>query len=93
MQFHSSFAPLVLPSAIENYQTALRDPAFYMLWKRVMKLFEAWQKQMPRYTVEELSFPTVAIQKVDVNKLSTYFDQTYMNVTSHLWMDDTEGKF
>lgn len=58
-----------------------------------MKLFEAWQKQMPKYTTEELSFPAVAIEKVEVDKLVTYFEQTYMNVTSHLWMDDVEGKF
>lgn len=58
-----------------------------------MNLFEAWQKQMPLYKSEDLSCPAVDIEKVEVDKLVTYFEQTYMNVTSHLWMNDVEGTF
>lgn len=81
-----------MPSALENYQTALRDPAFYILWKRVLSLLFAWQKQMPVYKKEELLLPSVVIEKVETDKMVTYFEQTYMNITNHLWMNEHEGK-
>lgn len=76
--------PLVLPSALENYLTTLRDPAFYMMWKRVLKLFVLWQKRMPQYKHENLIYPEVTIEKVDVDKLMTYFEHSYLNVTQEL---------
>lgn len=86
-----SFSPLVVPSVLEQYQTALRDPAFYMIWKRVLGLFQLWQEKLPHYKREELALPQVAIQKVDVDKLVTFFENSYMNVSSHLHMNEEEG--
>ncbi|KAL0871147.1 hypothetical protein ABMA27_004929 [Loxostege sticticalis] len=84
--------PWVLPSVLEQYQTALRDPAFYMIWKRVLHLFTLWQQKLPYYTHEELSLPGVKIEKVEVDKLVTYFEHTYMNVTNHLYLNENEIK-
>lgn len=84
--------PLVLPSALELHQTALRDPAFYMIMKRVLKLFQWWHESLPPYTREELALPSVEIQKVDVDKLVTYFEYTHLNVTNHLHMTEYECK-
>lgn len=94
MCFHfCSYIPLVVPSVLEHYQTALRDPAFYMIWKRVLGLFQQWQEKLPHYKPEELAMPQVAIEKVDVDKLVTYFEYSYMNVTSGLPMNVEEGIF
>ncbi|XP_047992356.1 acidic juvenile hormone-suppressible protein 1-like [Leguminivora glycinivorella] len=90
--YHQTTVPLVLPSALEQYQTALRDPAFYMIWKRVLNLFDLWHQQLPLYKPEELAFPAVTIHKVETDKLVTYFEHTYVNVTNHLHMNDFERK-
>ncbi|XP_023936975.1 acidic juvenile hormone-suppressible protein 1-like [Bicyclus anynana] len=84
--------PLVRPSALELYQTTLRDPAFYMIWKRVLDLITLWQSYLPVYKPEELAFSTLKIQKVEVDKLVTYFEHTYLNVTSALPMNEFESK-
>ncbi|XP_075980272.1 acidic juvenile hormone-suppressible protein 1-like [Anticarsia gemmatalis] len=91
-QYHNNFVPLVVPSPLEHYQTALRDPVYYMIWKRVLGLFNQWQEQLPYYKTEELALPQVAIQKVEVDKLMTYFENTYMNVTNHLYANEEEVK-
>lgn len=72
--------------------TALRDPAFYMMWKRVLKLFVHWQKRMPLHKSEDLKYPEVSIEKVDVDKLVTYFENSYMNVTQYLHQSVHESK-
>ncbi|KAJ8712293.1 hypothetical protein PYW07_005135 [Mythimna separata] len=91
-QYFHHFVPLVVPSILEQYQTALRDPAFYMIWKRVLGLFQSWQEKLPQYKREELALPQVQIQKVDVDKLVTYFEYTYLNVSAHLHMNEEEVK-
>lgn len=74
----------MVPSVLEHYQTSLRDPAFYMIWKRVLGLFQLWQDNLPLYKREELALPQVAIQKVEVDKLVTYFEHAFVNVSNHL---------
>lgn len=64
-----------------------------MIWKRVLGLFQMWQERLPLYKREELAMPQVAIQKVDVDKLTTYFEYNYLNVTSHLHMNQEEGTY
>nr|AHL24706.1 riboflavin binding hexamerin [Corcyra cephalonica] len=83
--------PLVVPSVLEHYETVLRDPAFYMIVKRVLNLFNLWHEQLPHYTKEELSVPGVIIQNVDVGELLTYYDYTYYNVTNHLHLTEVES--
>ncbi|KAJ2945586.1 hypothetical protein O0L34_g410 [Tuta absoluta] len=84
--------PLVLPSVLEHFQTSLRDPAFFMIYKRVLNLFSYWQKQLPMYKPDELALPSVQINKVEVDKLVTYFEHTYVNVTNHLFLNEHERK-
>lgn len=91
LNYSYSVVPLVVPSVLEHYQTALRDPAFYMIWKRVLGLFKLWQEKLPPYKREELALPQVAIQQVDVDKLVTFFEYNYFNVSSYLHMNEEEG--
>lgn len=87
-----SFTPLVVPSALENFQTSLRDPAFYVLWKRILQIFVFYQKQMPLYKPEELTFPNVEIEKIEVDKLVTFFEYSLLNLTSSLYQTEKAGK-
>lgn len=99
----------VIPSALQCYDTSLRDPGFYRLYKRIMSyffrfafflfriashrvshiasnfdsslLFYRYKKYMPYYTQNELVFPGVKFESVDMDKLQTYFDycNTFIN--------------
>ncbi|PSN58157.1 Hexamerin [Blattella germanica] len=62
------------PSALQNIYTTLRDPANWQILKRVNYLFQRYKGYLPRYTYDELSFPGVRVDNVDVGKLVTYFD-------------------
>ncbi|CAG9111348.1 unnamed protein product [Plutella xylostella] len=91
-QLYHGHIPEILPSVLEHYQTALRDPAFYLIWKRVLNIFKMWQESLPMYKLEELAYPTVSIKNVEVDKLVTYFENTYMNITNQLHMTEHEAK-
>ncbi|KAF0314813.1 hypothetical protein GQ607_017955 [Colletotrichum asianum] len=52
----------------------LRDPAHYQIYKRLEHYFKRYKNYLPRYTHEELDFPGVKVENVEVGKLITYFD-------------------
>ncbi|KAF9416840.1 hypothetical protein HW555_005970 [Spodoptera exigua] len=83
-QYHHHVVPLVVPSVLEHYQTALRDPAFYMIWKRVLGLFQLWQEKLAPYKREQLAVPQVAIEKVDVDKLHPRLNHKKYQVRVHV---------
>lgn len=64
----------VIPSVLEHYETAMRDPVFYQLYKKVINLYWQFKDLLPRYTVDELIFKGVRIENIEVDKLITYFD-------------------
>jgi len=51
----------VIPSVLEHFETAMRDPVFYQLYKRVIKNYYAYQARLPHYTYDELNFKGVNI--------------------------------
>ncbi|CAH0720336.1 unnamed protein product, partial [Brenthis ino] len=82
----------VMPSILDSYQTALRDPVFYQLQKRICKLMILFKERLPSYTHEELYFPGVKIDNVVVDKLVTYFDDYLMDMTNAVTWTDEELK-
>lgn len=64
----------VIPGVLSHYETAMRDPMFYQLFKRIVKRYWQFKNILPSYTREELSFSGVKIQSVEVSKLVTYYD-------------------
>ncbi|XP_076758109.1 hexamerin 70c [Xylocopa sonorina] len=64
----------VIPSALQCYCTNMRDPAFYMLYKRIMTYFFRFKKYQPQYTDSDLQLPGVKFESVNMDKLYTYFD-------------------
>jgi Hemocyanin, ig-like domain/Hemocyanin, copper containing domain len=85
----------VVPSVLEQFETSLRDPVFYQLYKRIMKFYWHFKEHLPHYTYEEISFPEVKITNVEVEKLVTYFDKFDADITNAVDVevfDDTTQK-
>jgi hypothetical protein len=59
---------------LELYETALRDPMFYVFYKRIYFFYEAWANRMPQYKKSDLFFDGVKFESVEMEKLLTYFD-------------------
>lgn len=62
------------PAVLEQYATALRDPVFFQLYKRIMYYFLQYKQYLEPYTKEQLHFTGVKINDVTVDKLVTFFD-------------------
>lgn len=82
----------VNPTVLDHYQTALRDPLFYMLQKRLCDLVLLFKRRLPCYTKEELHFPGVKVDNVVVDKLVTYFDDYLMDMTNAVLLTEDELK-
>ncbi|XP_041982499.1 basic juvenile hormone-suppressible protein 2-like [Aricia agestis] len=82
----------VVPTVLDSYQTALRDPVFYQIQKRLCNLLILFKKRLPSYTREELIFPGVKIDNVVVDKLVTYFDDHLMDMTNAVILNNDELK-
>ncbi|KAJ8712286.1 hypothetical protein PYW07_005128 [Mythimna separata] len=87
--FHSD-KYFAVPSILDIYQTALRDPVFYMLQKRIIDLVCLFKLRLPMYTKEDLYFPGVKIDNVVVDKLVTYFDDYLMDMTNAVTLTEDE---
>ncbi|XP_038222423.1 basic juvenile hormone-suppressible protein 2-like [Zerene cesonia] len=80
----------VVPTVLDIYQTALRDPVFYQLQKRLSYSFLLFKMRLPSYTHEDVYFPGVKIENVVVNKLLTYFDDYLMDMTNAVILNEDE---
>jgi hypothetical protein len=72
----------VVPSVLEQFETSLRDPVFYQLYKRIIAMYWKFKEHLPHYTYDELEFPGVKIESVEVDKLYTYFDKFDADITN-----------
>ncbi|XP_067002867.1 hexamerin [Anabrus simplex] len=72
----------VAPGALEHFETAIRDPVYFGITKRVVQFFEMYKNQLKSYTRDELVVPGVKIESVDVDKIITYFDDFEFNLNN-----------
>ncbi|XP_031829750.1 hexamerin 70c [Nomia melanderi] len=63
-----------IPSALQCNAMNMRDPSFYMLYKRIMSYFLRYKRNQRMYSQSELVLPGVKFDSVNVDKLTTYFD-------------------
>lgn len=77
---------------MEQFQTSLRDPAFYQLFKRYVGFFMQFQSRLHPYTQEDLACPGVKIENVEVEKLVTYFDQFDIDITNAVHQSEAESE-
>jgi hypothetical protein len=50
------------PTVLEHPHTALRDPAYYQLYKRIYHIVMKFKDRLPSYTREEVSAVTLKEQ-------------------------------
>jgi hypothetical protein len=52
----------------------MRDPMFYVFYKRIYFFYEAFANRMPEYKKSDFAFDGVKFESVEMDKLLTYFD-------------------
>lgn len=84
-----SYQPLnhhkLAPSALEHYETSLRDPAFYQLYKKLILYFYRYQTHQPAYTKEEIQHKEFTVNKFEIDRLVTYFDHFDADLTNAVY--------
>lgn len=69
------------PGVMEHFETATRDPSFFRLHKYIDNIFKEHKDTLPPYTSQELEFPGVTIEGIEVEgQLKTYFEQFNFNL-------------
>lgn len=82
----------VIPSVLEQFETSMRDPVFYQLYKRIIKLYWQFKNFLPTYSRSEIEFPGVKVESVEMDKLVTYFDNFDADITNAVDVDYYKGK-
>ncbi|KAJ8957384.1 hypothetical protein NQ318_004864 [Aromia moschata] len=81
---------LVIPSALEHFETSLRDPMFYQLYKIIWTGFYMYLYQQKPYTLHDLVYPGVEITHVEVDKLVTYDELVYSDLSNAVFLSEEE---
>ncbi|XP_045774466.1 arylphorin subunit alpha-like [Maniola jurtina] len=81
------------PSVLEHYITSARDPFFWKLKKKIVDLVDTALKVLPSYSRNELYFPGVDVQNIEIKKMMTTFDNFKFDVNSALKTEGEESKF
>lgn len=79
-----------VPSALEHYETSLRDPAFWMMYKKFVGYFYQYQNYDGYYEERDLVWNGVKVEDVTVDKLFTYFDYFYSDISNVVVVDEKE---
>lgn len=80
----------LIPSVLEHYETALRDPMFYTIYKRIVNLLLVYKSNLPSYTYHDLLYPGVKIESLVIDKLITYFDYFDIDLVNAINTDFTQ---
>lgn len=79
---HSFDSYKQIPSVLELFETALRDPMFFVFYKRISFFYEAFVARQPEYKKTDLLFDGVKFEGVEMDKLLTYFDKFTADITN-----------
>jgi len=71
-----------VPGVLEQFETSMRDPMFYQLYKRIISFYWEFKNFLPVYTKTDLEFPGIKIEGAEVDKLITYFDKFDADITN-----------
>ncbi|KAJ8972027.1 hypothetical protein NQ314_000410 [Rhamnusium bicolor] len=89
-----SFQPLdkyqVVPSALEHFETSLRDPMFYQLYKKLWMKFYRYIYQYSSYTAHDLIFPGVKVTHMEIDSLVTYHEYFYSDLSNAVFDSSEE---
>lgn len=70
----------------------MRDPIFYQLFKKVVLFFQKYKAQLKPYTRQELLFEGVKVTDVQIDRLITYFDYFYSDISNGVYVNKKEYK-
>lgn len=89
-----AFQPLdshhLAPSALEHFETSLRDLAFYQLYKKIIYYYFRYISHLPYYTYEQLNYPGVEVTNVKFDRLITYFDYFTADISAATYFNEEE---
>ncbi|GJQ73635.1 hypothetical protein Trydic_g13978 [Trypoxylus dichotomus] len=82
----------LIPSAVLHYETALRDPAYWYFVKWVVYFFQEYKLRQPQpfYSVKDLQFEGVKVLGMQVERLVTYFEIDYTDLSNAVFYDKRE---
>lgn len=78
------------PSALEHFETSIRDPAFYQIYKKIILYFQKYKFNLHPYEEKELYFPGVQVKNVEFDRLITYFDYFYSDLSQAVFVTHEE---
>ncbi|MVT01072.1 hypothetical protein, partial [Devosia marina] len=78
------------PSALEHFETTLRDPAAWQLLKKIVKLAQQYKQKLPSYNEQQLHFPGVEVQELMVSPLVTFFDKNDIDITNAVYVNEQD---
>lgn len=67
---------------MELFETSLRDPLFYVFYKRIFFFYDAFVTKLPEYKKSDLFFDGVKFESIEMDKLLTYFDHFTADITN-----------
>ncbi|XP_037027574.1 larval serum protein 2-like [Bradysia coprophila] len=79
---HHTFNSFAIPSVLEHFETSLRDPVFYQLYKKIISYYWLFTSKLPSYKKTEIDYSGVRIESVEIDKLVTYFDVHEADITN-----------
>lgn len=79
-----------MPSALDFYQTSLRDPAFYQLYSRIMDYIIEFKQYLKPYDKEQLYYAGVEVTDVEVSKLTTFFEYYDFDASDSVFLSKQE---
>lgn len=80
----------IRPSALEQTETALRDPMFYQLYKYLAEYIQYYLNYLPSYNYNDLLLKGIEIKDFEIDRLTTYFDYYYSDITNALYVNQKE---
>ncbi|XP_059052698.1 arylphorin-like [Achroia grisella] len=85
-----SYENLNLPTALDFYQTSMRDPAFYQLFAKILDYIIQYKEYLEPYSQDVLHYSGVKINDVKVDKLVTFFEYFDWNVTNAVYLTEQQ---
>lgn len=82
VDMHHNYHDHIVPSFLENYSTAARDPLFYQFYKHLLENYWKFMSHIEPYTFDELNFEGVEVTKVQVDKIETFFENFDVDITN-----------
>ncbi|XP_063829465.1 arylphorin subunit alpha-like [Ostrinia nubilalis] len=79
-----------VPTALDFYQTSLRDPAFYQIYNKILSFIFKYKQFLQPYTQDTLHYIGVKVNNVEISKLNTFFDLHPFNASNTVIFSDSE---